>query len=107
MRVCFAAMAEPLLDNCLTQLADQRSAELAQIRQIVVQPHLLFAGELLCGIRQAAARFSSRVPQWEWRITEHLGCDDRLVQAIVERAISAAGDWISSTPALDRSVNRQ
>ena len=107
IEVCFAAMAEPLLGDCLARLVERRTSDLAHIRQVVVEPHLLFAGELLAEIRRTAARYAGRCPEWDWRITEHLGPDDLLAQAIVQRAKEAASDWESATLGAAGNVDRQ
>jgi sirohydrochlorin cobaltochelatase len=78
--VGFVAMAQPALAEVLERAA-QSSAE-----RIVVQPHLLFAGLLLDRIREQVANMARRQPQKEWIVTQQLGADAMLVDAIADRA---------------------
>ena len=74
------AMTRPTLDEGL------RMAASLPFERVVVQPHLLFSGELLHGIRAAVAEARERAPDRQWIITEHLGVDDLLIRALLSRA---------------------
>lgn len=74
--ICFAALTEPRLDRAMAMCAR------LPFRRVVVQPHLLFQGELLRGIRHTVETHSRRWPDIEWVVTEHLGPDERLIEAI-------------------------
>jgi sirohydrochlorin cobaltochelatase len=77
---CFTAMASPSLDAALPVVARMRFAT------IVVQPHLLFAGELLARVRQAVEQARRDWPEHEWLLTEPLGPHPLLVDALLDRA---------------------
>ena len=55
-KTCFAAIATPTLPETLAWAAD------AKFRRIVVQPHLLFTGEVLDQIKTGVAEVSPRGP---------------------------------------------
>ena len=76
--VGFVAMAEPPLQQCLDELSR------SHLRQIVVQPHLLFAGQLLSKIDELVAAMSAKHPKKEWIVTRHLGPHALLEDAIVD-----------------------
>lgn len=76
--ICFAALTEPRLDRAMAMCAR------LPFRRVLVQPHLLFQGELLRGIRHTVQMLSRRWPDAEWVVTEHLGPDELLIEAIVE-----------------------
>lgn len=100
--VCFVAMANPTLEETLQHVADSLCQQLEELRsnsaelsqevnfRMVVQPHLLFRGLLLDGIREAVARWAAKWPGSEWLICNHLGPNLSLVEAVWER-IDAAG----------------
>ena len=75
---CFLAMAEPSLEQTLGDL----SAHAA--RRIVVQPHLLFHGELLDRIRAEVAARAASQPDKQWIIAPHLGPDRRVAETVIE-----------------------
>lgn len=84
IEVCFLAMAEPSLEKALYSIAG------LPFRRVVVQPHLLFSGELLDRLRQiiavraAAEQPGTEGPRREWVIAESLGSDAGLALAVVE-----------------------
>jgi sirohydrochlorin cobaltochelatase len=92
VQTCFLAMAEPSLEETLRQAAT------FPCRRIVVQPHLLFRGELLAEVCDAVQRFRLAAPSREWVLTEHLGPHPLLVEAL-RSAIELAGcdPWEIST----------
>lgn len=75
---CFTALTEPSLERAMAMCAR------LPFRRVVVQPHLLFQGELLHSIRHTIETQSRRWPDIEWVATEHLGPDELLVDAVVE-----------------------
>lgn len=85
MQTCYAALAEPSLERAL-ELAVR-----LPFRRIVVQPHLLFRGELLSRIRSTVAAFAGDHPEFEWAVTSHLGADRQVVEALVAM-VRAASD---------------
>ena len=84
VETCFIAMAEPLFDDLLPALFDQfRAAP----RCIVVQPHLLFHGELLTRIAHDVERIAAKSAGVDWLVSAHLGADELLVRAVRDVAI--------------------
>ena len=63
----FLAMAEPTLEEALESAA--RSAA----GTIIVQPHLLFQGDLLGRTASVVEAFTLRYPQKRWILAKHLG----------------------------------
>ncbi|MCG8585131.1 MAG: sirohydrochlorin chelatase [Pirellulales bacterium] len=75
--VCFVAMAEPAIRDCLERVSKGASS------RVVIQPHLLFQGQLLERIGQFVSEFSSLSPEKEWMVDRHLGPHALLEDAIV------------------------
>ena len=80
--VCFIAMAEPGFETTLNDAAQSR------FREIIVQPHLLFQGNLLDRLQMTVNSYQSRSKPATWRIVPHLGPDRLLIEAIIDRAMS-------------------
>ena len=76
--VCFVAMAEPPIDQCLEQVAR------TDAQQIIVQPHLLFDGQLRSRIGEIVAAASRQHPEKEWIVTGPLGPHALLEDAIID-----------------------
>jgi sirohydrochlorin cobaltochelatase len=76
---CFLALAEPSLEAILPQIAT------AGFRRIVVQPHLLFHGELADRVTEQIRAAELHFPATEWIVAGHLGVDPLLVEALVAR----------------------
>ncbi|MGE0610126.1 MAG: sirohydrochlorin chelatase [Pirellulales bacterium] len=77
---CFAAMTEPTLAAGL-QLAARSG-----LRRIVVQPHLLFQGQLAARITAEAQAFGQQNPHLELITVPHLGPHPLLVEALRGKA---------------------
>ena len=73
----FVAMASPRLNEVM------QSATRSACRRIIVQPHLLFQGQLLDEIRGLANVHAALAPRQQWLIAEHLGPDPLLAELIV------------------------
>lgn len=86
----FIAMAEPKYPDVLRAAGERGHA------RIVVQPHLLFEGELLAKLRGDVAQFGRQFPDCDWRVANHLGPDELLVDA-VESLCRAAIDRCGTT----------
>jgi sirohydrochlorin cobaltochelatase len=82
-KVAFLAMAGPPLEPTLECVA--RAAP----KRIVVQPHLLFSGELLERVGQLVERFAVAHLAIDWRVTRHLGPTEEIADAVLERAAEA------------------
>lgn len=82
-RTCFLAMAKPSLSETL--------AEVGRLAwdDVVVQPHLLFAGELLVRARNEVERAANEFPATRWWWADHLGPADAVARALVSRALAA------------------
>ncbi len=85
---CFFAMAEPRFADVLP-----RTAELDYSR-IVVQPHLLFQGELLSQIGHQVASINAAHRDRQWLLSRHLGPDPALSRVIAEMAATADCDGV-------------
>lgn len=72
----FIAMAEPKYPDVLRAAGERGHA------RIVVQPHLLFEGELVTKLRTDVAEFRRLFPATDWRVAGHLGPDTLLVDAV-------------------------
>jgi sirohydrochlorin cobaltochelatase len=66
VEVAFVAVARPSLGEQLANLATQGP------RRVVVQPHLLFEGEVADSIQREVEDFSQRHPNQEWIVTSVL-----------------------------------
>jgi len=112
VEVGFVAVAKPTLEEALDRAAN------TNFRRIVVQPHLLFAGEVLEEIRGRWSVVSGRkagggvqgakignrergvsgreprigIKEKEWILTEHLGASPLVAQAAVETVRWTARD---------------
>lgn len=84
VEVCFYAMAKPSLTETLERVAASK-----ELRRVVIQPHLLFDGLLLAGIRQEVERMADRNKHIEWIVAEPLGPVERLVEATTDRIMEA------------------
>jgi sirohydrochlorin ferrochelatase len=73
----FAAVARPSLEEALEKLAG------SGVRQVVVQPHLLFQGEVSQTTNRLVASASAAHPHVKWLSARHLGPDPLLVEAIL------------------------
>lgn len=83
VETCFLAMAEPSLEESIEQLGASGFA------RIVVQPHLLFHGELMQRLALTTEEASIHSPSTEWVIADYLGPHILIVDA-VEQGILAA-----------------
>jgi sirohydrochlorin cobaltochelatase len=77
LEVGFTAMAKPSLDEAIEAVAR------LPYRRIIVQPHLLFAGELLEKVRATTARAAEANPRQEWIAAGHLGPEPEIALAVV------------------------
>lgn len=68
-RVAFVAMADPKLETAIAKILTE------PWKRIVVQPHLLFAGELLDQISRVVAGARSARPDQQWLMTKILGSE--------------------------------
>lgn len=84
--VAFVAMAEPKYPDVLDAAARRGH------RRIVVQPHLLFAGELLGKLRRDVAALSEQFTASQWVVAAHLGPDPLLADAVESLCRSAMVD---------------
>jgi sirohydrochlorin ferrochelatase len=90
--VGFLAMAQPPLAQALEAVAARG------FRRVVVQPHLLFAGDMQANSERAMRAVASRFPKQQWLLANVLGLDmtpagdagQLLVAAIVSRYEQAA-----------------
>lgn len=81
--VCFVAMAEPPIQQCLDDVAKNDTD------RVVVQPHLLFGGQLLARIAGIVCEMAERYPEKEWIVTRHLGPHALLTGAMEDLVTSS------------------
>ncbi len=79
-QTCFVAAASPGFRETLAWAAQTNH------RRIVVQPHLLFTGEVLTEIDGAVREIAQRQPHREWIVTPHLGPSPLVAEAILDLA---------------------
>jgi len=82
--VAFLAMARPLLHEQLAKLAGQ------DYGRVMVQPHLLFHGELVESIERQVAEMAAGHPQQEWIVTPPLA--DR-ADIVPQRGRESIAEW--------------
>ena len=75
----FTALCDPRLEDVL------REAAASPFRRIVVQPHLLFSGEIMDRLRRLTTEAAAAAPDREWLVTQHLGAHDLLIEALASR----------------------
>lgn len=80
VETAFIAMATPRYAEVLQAAATRGHA------RIVVQPHLLFQGQLLTDLRRVVAKLAERFTETEWIVAEHLGPDPRLAALVANIA---------------------
>ncbi len=80
LETCFIAMAQPSFEQGLDAIATSPCS------QIVVQPHLLFHGQLFEDVKEGVAKRAAKCPDRRWLVVEPLGVDRLLVQAILSVA---------------------
>jgi len=90
LETCFLAMAEPSFERAL-EIVPRLG-----FSRIVVEPHLLFRGELLDRIGVLVSQAAPRWPDVEFVITERLGADVTLAHAVWELAGIPSSEGICS-----------
>ena len=78
----FVAAARPRLDEAIAIACDPADAE---VRRIVVQPHLLFRGHVEDQVTEAVAVGRGRRPDVEWIQVPRLGADPLVARALCRR----------------------
>ncbi len=85
----FFAGGEPSVDTLLEQAAMASSQDQA-CDAVVVQPHLLFEGELMDQLRSKIQRCQAEYPDRDWILARCLGADRALAQVFVDFVRKAA-----------------
>lgn len=80
IKPAYLAMADPRLDEVLANAATGGH------RRIVIQPHLLFAGQLLTRLQSQVSTFASSHPRQQWLVAQHLGPSQLLAAAVAQIA---------------------
>jgi sirohydrochlorin ferrochelatase len=83
VRTAFYAMAQPNLGDSLQRLQTKA------FRRIVVQPHLLFSGQILDQIVALVLDAKEKASRQEWVICNHLGPSPEIADVLVERFMQA------------------
>jgi sirohydrochlorin cobaltochelatase len=91
VEVCFMAAARPLLEEKLAEVARRGFG------RVVVQPHLLFAGEVLDQLQAMVEVMRARNPQIEWVLAGRLGPDPLLAEAAWQQALHVI-EFVAGTP---------
>lgn len=86
VETAFYAMCEPRVPDVLDRVARR-----GDVRNIVVQPHLLFEGRLNQGVLRLVREAASRHPRITFRTSGYLGPDPRIAAALWDRAAQFAG----------------
>lgn len=77
--VAFLAMAEPRVEPVLERVVARHPAG------IIVQPHLLFQGDLLRKLRDKVEEYARRHSGIQWRLGAHLGPRREVAEALLGR----------------------
>ncbi|MEX0711208.1 MAG: sirohydrochlorin chelatase [Pirellulales bacterium] len=77
LELAFLSMAEPSVERALEIAAG------LPFPRVVVQPHLLFRGELLQRLRRNVNARTALAPTYNWLVAEHLGPDSLLAEAVL------------------------
>lgn len=87
--ICFVAVAKPTVAEALEKAARSR------FRRVIVQPHLLFHGEVLSAIEAAVRDQAMRqeVDPKEWIVTKHLGAASLVAEAVIEMVLDTMSKW--------------
>lgn len=83
LAIGYAAMTEPSLARALSIVGG------LPFRRVVVQPHLLFHGELSARIAEQSRACGAEQTAQAWHITPPLGVHELLVEAVCQRIASA------------------
>ncbi len=94
----FLARARPTLDEALARAAAM------PVMRVVVQPHLLFRGELTESVERAARAAARQWPEKEWLVAPHLGVSPLVARAIADRFVDAAQGTRGARRAVKRSI---
>lgn len=78
-QTAFVALATPSVESALAEIATTR------YRQVVVQPHLLFSGEVLQSLSRQVALAAEAHPHVKWLLASRLGLHPLLLEAIQGR----------------------
>ncbi len=76
-RLCYLAVARPSLEEGLA------AAAAGGLPRIVIQPHLLFSGQLWDRLADRLVEAAQQWPQQQWQLTQTLGPDPRLADLAV------------------------
>ena len=87
LETCYTAMTRPLVESALPVVAA------LPFERVVVQPHLLFEGELMARLRRQVEAFAPRSPIRSWIVTQPLGPHELLARAVIEHS-GIERDWI-------------
>lgn len=90
VETAFYAMCDPRVPEVLDRVASD-----AAVRNVIVQPHLLFEGQLNQAISQLVDEAAARHPRIQFRTSGYLGPDPRVAAAIADRAANNAKEVIA------------
>ena len=79
----FFAVAKPTVEEILEE------AKNSPFGCVLIQPHLLFEGELMQSLREMQHHYQGEVFEKRWILAEPLGVDGRLAETLIESAFDA------------------
>jgi len=79
VRTSFLTAAVPRIDEALHRAAKENWT------RVIVQPHLLFRGQLAGQVVAAVARVRTEYPNLDWCVTSHLGLSTLVADALIDR----------------------
>ncbi len=83
----YYAMAQPKLEEVIAQVTRD-----PQVRDVIIQPHLLFQGAIHRSIRQQVETAASEYPRHRLSCADYLGPDPLVVASLVRRIREAIGE---------------
>lgn len=89
--VGFFAVARPTVDELLEEVSRTTN------EAIVVQPHLLFEGELMEQLREKVAKFQEKDHGRRWIMAEPLGADPLLADLFLSLGLTTASQWMAKS----------
>ena len=98
VQVGFLAIAQPRFEDVL-----QATGQM-DVRRIIVQPHLLFGGDLVRYVTQSTREIAHQFPQKEWLTAGHLGPHRLLVEAILDQLANLLGALTRSSASMHNHV---
>ena len=92
-RGAFLAMTNPRIESLVDEISNY------PLKWVVVQPHLLFAGELFERLQRIVHTQDQLYGRQQWLMADHLGCDQLVAAVVTDRFHQAlANTEVQSEP---------